>query len=420
MAIIEPIYGIRYNLGQIGSLQNVVAPPYDVIDGAYQDDLYKRHPANVVRLILNRTEPEDKIDANYHRAARFLDNWLKGSILVKDAHPSLYVYHQEFTALGETFTRRGFMAGVGLEPLGEGTIYPHEQTHAAAKEDRLKLFHATKANLSPIFGIYPDPENQVQFLLDREVGDKIPYEVTDDLGCIHRVWAIDNQQVIGQVQSAMYQKSLYIADGHHRYETSLNYLQELLAENPDLPQTHPAQNTLMMCVSMNDPGMIVLPTHRLFRGFPTTNAQQAKEKLSSCFEIAEIGIGASQTNLAWETIETGGNQSALALYFEADQTWLELNINQQGRHVLKEQHPDQSEAWRNLGVTILHELVVKHLFGQTDLLKPLYVHSPQEVEEKIVSGDSPGRDLTGQAGTENRLLWRLCSICFLGGCGNNQ
>ena len=146
--------GVRYDLGHVGSLADVVAPPYDVISPEFQTELYKRHPANVIRLILNREEPGDGDAANrYTRAAKFLKDWQSEGVLFTEADPALYVYHQQFTHEGQTYNRRGFMARVRLEPFGEGKIYPHEETHSAAKADRLRLIRACKANLSQIFGI---------------------------------------------------------------------------------------------------------------------------------------------------------------------------------------------------------------------------------------------------------------------------
>ena len=161
MTDIQAFRGIRYDLGHVGSLSDVIAPPYDVISPEFQDELYDKHPANCIRLILNREEPGDDDASNrYSRAARFLKNWQNEGVLQTEPDPAIYVYHQQFEYAGQQFTRRGFMSRVRLEPFGEGNIYPHEETHSAAKADRLKLFHATKTNLSQIFGIYPDQKTR--------------------------------------------------------------------------------------------------------------------------------------------------------------------------------------------------------------------------------------------------------------------
>ncbi|MCA9155404.1 MAG: DUF1015 domain-containing protein, partial [Planctomycetales bacterium] len=189
MPDIHAFRGLRYDLGHVGSLSDVIAPPYDVIDPALQDRLYKSHPANVVRLILNRDEPgDDEANNRYSRAARFLRNWQKEGVLQSEPNPALYVYHQVFSWGGQEFTRRGFMGRCRLEKFGEGRIYPHEETHASAKADRLKLTRACRANLSQIFGIYPDAENVAQTLLEEAVSGVAPLEATDHLGVVHRMW----------------------------------------------------------------------------------------------------------------------------------------------------------------------------------------------------------------------------------------
>src|ERR687886_48410 len=170
MADIRAFRAYRYDLGRVGALSAVVAPPYDVIDPALQDELYRRSPYNVVRLILNKQEPgDDEHDNRYTRSARLLREWQRDDVLVQDSARALYVCHQEFVGEGRRYTRKGFLARVRLEPFGSGRVYPHEETLPGPKADRLKLFRATGMNLSPVFGLYPDPSNAVQELLARTV-----------------------------------------------------------------------------------------------------------------------------------------------------------------------------------------------------------------------------------------------------------
>ncbi len=204
MANIRPFRAYRYNLGRVGALADVVAPPYDVIDSALQDRLYQRSPFNVIRLILDRELPADtETDNRYTRSARFLRDWQQDGILAPDAAPSLYVYHQDFEVEGKRFTRRGFLARVRLEKFGQGKIFPHEETLAGPKADRLKLFRATGMNLSPVFGLFPDEQAGVQEKLDAAVRRAPPLEATDHLGVVNRLWPISDQHVIGQVASTM-------------------------------------------------------------------------------------------------------------------------------------------------------------------------------------------------------------------------
>ena len=390
MVQIEAFHGIRYDLGHVGSLSDVIAPPYDVINPEFQDALYKKHPANVIRLELNREEPGDDATNNrYSRAARFLKNWLTEGVLQRDSAPALYVYHQVFDFGGRTYTRRGFMARVRLERFGEGRIYPHEETHASAKQDRLLLTTACRANLSQIFGIYPDSDNHVQNLVDEVVADRIPLEATDHLGVVHRMWPVTDLSVIATASAQMGDKPLFIADGHHRYETACNYRDQLAAKQP-LPANHPAHCVLAMCVGMNDPGLIVFPTHRMFRGLPPRTSQELASALKSCFDLAAAGEGGPAARKIWNQIERENQQGTMAFYTQPDRQWTLARINAAGRARMAEVAKEHSADWQGLGVSILHRLVIETLLGAKDLPKAHYVHLVDEVAEGIERGDPDG------------------------------
>lgn len=387
MPDIQAFRAVRYDLGHVGSLSDVIAPPYDVIGPELQEQLYKRHPANVVRLILNREEPGDD-DANnrYSRAAKFLRNWRSQGVLFTEPDPALYVYHQFFTYAGQSYTRRGFMARVRLERFGQGKIYPHEETMAGPKQDRLLLTRACRANLSQVFGLYPDPGAKAQRVVDAAVADKTPLEATDHLGVVHRLWPVTDLSVIATVSGILGPKPAFIADGHHRYETACNYRDELAAAGP-LPPTHPANFVLMMLVGMNDPGMIVMPTHRLFRGLPAMSSAELVSRLGDCFTTRIAGEGSDLAHTVWEEIEYGGEQGTLALYTAADERWVVANVTDAGRRRLALVASDHSEPWRGLGVAILHRLVIDTLLAQPNLPKPRYVHLVDEVVESLQSDE---------------------------------
>lgn len=393
MPDIQALRGLRYNLGHVGSLSDVIAPPYDVIDAELQGQLYKRHPANVIRLILNREEPgDDEHNNRYSRAARFLRNWRSEGVLQTDPDPALYVYHQVFDFGGTSYIRRGFMCRVRLERFGEGKIYPHEETHAAAKADRLKLTIACQANLSQIFGIYPDEENEAQELLEQAIAGVTPLEATDHLGVVHRMWCVSDVKRIAEVSAAMGPRPVFIADGHHRYETACNYRDQLAAEGP-LDANHPANFVLMMCISMNDPGLIVLPTHRLFRGLPDMTADELRAKLGDCFTTRVAGEGCDLAPLVWETIESQDDQGTLGLFTAQDQRWTIARLAEPGRRRLEHLAAEHSADWRGLGVAILHRLLVDSLLAAPDLPKPKYVHQVEEVVHGLEHGDDeqPGQ-----------------------------
>lgn len=389
MPDIQAFRGIRYDLGHVGSLSNVIAPPYDVIGPELQEQLYKQHAANVVRLILNREEPGDD-DANnrYSRAARFLKNWQSEGVLFTEADPALYVYHQQFDYAGTTYTRRGFMARVRLERFGEGKIYPHEETMSGPKQDRLLLTRACRANLSQIFGLYPDPENEAQNILEEAIAGQTPLEATDHLGVLHRLWPVTDVKVISAVSAAVGPKPVFVADGHHRYETACNYRDEQAAQR-QLSPDDPVNFVLMMCVGMSDPGMIVLPTHRLFRGLDDMSSAQLIEKLGENFTTRIAGEGSDLAASVWDEIETEGDQGTIGLFTRQDERWVLARITDRGRARMDELAPEHSADWRGLGVSILHRLIVDTLLGAADLPKPTYVHLVDEVVEGLDTDEYP-------------------------------
>jgi uncharacterized protein (DUF1015 family) len=396
MPDIQAFRGLRYDLGHVGALSDVVAPPYDVIDPALQDELYKKHPANVIRLELNRDEPGDDDHNNrYTRAARFLKNWKSEGVLQLDPNPALYVYHQEFDYLGETFNRRGFMCRVKLQRFGEGNIFPHEETHASAKADRLKLTTACKTNLSQIFGIYPDPNNEAQNLLEEAIVGKTPLEAVDHLGVKHRLWLVTDVKVIQQVAALVGPQPMFVADGHHRYETACNYRDGLAQDGP-LPPEHPANYVLTHCVGMSDPGLIVLPTHRLFRGLPALTSQELTAKLEPYFHLQASGNGPQEASALWERIEMDADQAQMAFYTTTDKQWTLARLNAHGEMKMAEVAKDHTPAWQSLGVAILHRLVIETLLDAKDLPKARYVHQVNEVVEGLEKGDTVGEGATNK------------------------
>jgi uncharacterized protein (DUF1015 family) len=405
MPVIQAFRGIRYDLGHVGSLSNVIAPPYDVIDVQLQRRLHDQHPNNVVRLILGKDEPGDDERFNrYTRAARLYRQWQRDGVLFSEADPALYVYHQVFSEGGTTYTRRGFMCRVLLERFGEGTIYPHEETHGSAKADRLRLWNACRANLSQVFGLYPDEENQTQDILEAAIAGVMPLEASDHLGVVHQIWPVTDLATITAVTAAMGGRPIYIADGHHRYETACNLLDEMAAAHGGtLPPEHPANFVLMMCVSMSDPGMLVLATHRLFRGLPQMRSGELRERLGDSFKTELAGGGPERARSLWEEIEAEGDQATLGLYTTADKQWTIARLTDVGRKRMATAASDHSANWQGLGVSILHRLVIETLFDAPNLPAPKYVRDIEEVVAGLHHGDDTGRDATGQTGTAGRF-----------------
>lgn len=402
MAHIQAFRGLRYDLSKVGSLTSVVAPPYDVINSQLQQQLYDRNPHNVVRLILNRGDDLVGDESIYDRAGQLLKSWRREGVLKPENEGVVYVYHQKFDYQGRTYVRRGFMARVRLEPFGSGKIYPHEETHAKAKEDRFKLTMACRANLSQIFGIFPDPENEVQQILESAIDDQTPSVAMDDYGVEHSVWTVKDPDAITAVANLMGPKPIYIADGHHRYETACN-IQSAIRQSENINTAigeHPVDYVLMMCISMQDPGMAILPTHRLFRGVPAITSTELIAKLEPTFDCEIVGTTPATADEVWEMILLADEQSCLGFYCRADDSWVLAWLNQDGETHMNEIAGDQSDEWRSLGVSILHRLVMGHLLGFGDSLpSPKYVHAVEEVIEGIKTGDMTGRDATGQEGS---------------------
>lgn len=384
MADIRGFRAFRYNLARVGSLSDVVAPPYDVIDPALQHRLYDQSEYNAIRLELTRDELGDNETENrYARAGRTLKNWVAEHALRQDDVPALYVYEQQFEAEGKTYIRRGFFARVRLEPFGTGRIFPHEQTLSGPKEDRLKLYRATGFNLSPVFGLYPDPTGEVFRTLEPFTRNEPPLEARDHLHVTNRLWVVTDRQAIATVTRLMGPQPVFIADGHHRYETGLKYLEERQAAG-DAPDAESAPNfTLMMLVGMSDPGLIILPTHRLVSGLPAVTGGQVQDAIQGHFDI--VGRFGKDAAACWKHIEADGSQSVLGFGTVADGEWFAAKLRDPA--VMATLAPDQSPDWRGLGVSILHKLVldrlVKEKLGGSPSLT--FVHLLKEVTHAMAA-----------------------------------
>jgi uncharacterized protein (DUF1015 family) len=360
MADIRAFRAFRYDLGRVGALSDVVAPPYDVIDPALQQALYDRSPYNAVRLVLNKEQPGDNETENrYTRAARFLREWQADDVLVRDSAQSLYVYQQDFEVEGRRHTRRGFLARVRLEPFGAGRVFAHEETMPGPKADRLRLFHATAMNVCPVFGLYPDPDGEVAARLDDAVGRALPLEAADHLGAVSRLWPVADQHAISAISGLMSPKPVYIADGHHRYETGLRYLEEQRAAGAVRDADAPANFILMALVGMSDPGLLILPTHRIVSGFPALDAARLAEVLKDHFEVEKVGAGEQGARDAWGLIEADGGQEWLGFCTTDDGVWQAARFK--APQAMADLAPEHGAEWRSLAVSVLHVLVLDRL-----------------------------------------------------------
>jgi len=380
MAEIRAFRGIRYDLGKAGALSDLIAPPYDVIDQTLQQKLYDASPYNAIRVELTKEQPGDTDTNNrYTRAAITINDWLSSDVLVQDTARAMYVYEQEFTVEGVTYRRRGFVARVRLEPFGTGRIFPHEETLSGPKADRLNLYRATGMNLSPVFGLYPDDANEAFSLFDSMLNKTLPLEATDHLGVTSRLYLITDPNLLTKVTAALSDKPVFIADGHHRYETSLKYLEERQAAGEVSNEDAAPNFVMMMLVAMSDPGLIILPTHRLISGLPGLTSEQLKSAISSHFDCETIGTGDEAARACWEHIEADGSQSLMAFGTVADGVWQTARFK--SPDAMTTLAPDHSPSWRELAVSVLHVLVLNKLLPQPSTCR--YVHLVKEVTDAM-------------------------------------
>jgi uncharacterized protein (DUF1015 family) len=268
VATVRPFQGILYDPQRV-DLSRVVAPPYDVISPVDQRRYYQQDAHNVVRLIAGEVRPSDTPEDNkYTRAAGFFQQWLAEGVLRREASPCLYVYRHQFAdpTNGQTRVRLGILGVVELEPFGRGVL-PHEQTHARAKADRLSLTRAVVANLSPVFALYEDPEAAVGSIIETAMAEPPRLSITAEDGDHHTVWSITGAEPFRRLAEAFGASHLYIADGHHRYETALNFRNKQRLDHPEAPPDAAFNYVLMLLVDVRDPGLTILPTHRLLHDF---------------------------------------------------------------------------------------------------------------------------------------------------------
>jgi len=273
VATVRPFQGILYDPKRV-DLSQVVAPPYDVISPADQRRYYRQDPHNVVRLIAGEVHPTDTPEDNkYTRAAGFFQQWLADGILRREAGPGLYVYQHQFVdpINSQERVRRGLLGVVELEPFGSGVL-PHEQTHARAKADRLSLTRAVVANLSPVFALYEDPASAVGPIINSAIAAPPRLSIRGEDGDHHTLWSITGAEQIHELAEVFSASRLYIADGHHRYETALNFRNKQRQDHPEASPDAAFNFVLMLLVDVADPGLTILPTHRLLHDFERFDA----------------------------------------------------------------------------------------------------------------------------------------------------
>jgi uncharacterized protein (DUF1015 family) len=363
---IRPFAAVRYARRADLNLSDLIAPPYDVLDEAGKAALVAKHPNNIVSVDLPWLPPKTVgPDDAYAKANLTLRSWRSAGILEQDRRRALYPYTQSFEHKGRTYHRKGFVGLLRLSPFGQGQVIPHEQTYPSAIEDRLKLTRATKAQLSPVFGLYADPRHEVANMLYGGIG-KPEGDATLD-GVHHQVWSVIDAEVENKVIDTIGRKPVYIADGHHRYTTALQYQKECeAAHGGPLPPAHPANYCLFVLVGMQDDGLLILPTHRVLGNLPTFDVPAFAKAVSPNFDVAETPLPPHLVDEFVRNVLPLQPAHTFGLYDGRARKLYQLTCR--NPDVLRTLTPDKSADWRKLDVAILQRYflddVITPLFGE--------------------------------------------------------
>ncbi len=352
MAKIRPFRGLRYTLEAGTSATPVMAPPYDVVDAKGRDALVAKSEHNCMRFIL----PQGEGDEKYARGASAFRAIVRDA-MTRDAEPGIYVYHQRFEALGETFTRKGLVALIELTRFGDGPVLAHERTLKGPKIDRLNLMRACEAHLELVFGMFSDPQQRWEGIVEPVKGE--PVLTADFDGVDHELWKVDDPSAIEALQEHLADKSIYIADGHHRYETMCAFREELQGRG------HPAAAYGMIYLSnLDDPGLVVLPTHRLVHGLTSVDLPAVLEQMGAFFEVAVEPLPADTEAMRARMAEAGKDRAAFGLAVPGSGQLAVLTLR-------ADFDPDAAglgdvaAALQRLDVALLHELVLERALGIT-------------------------------------------------------
>ena len=363
MAEVRPFCGVHYNQSLVSQLSAVICLPYDIITPQMEQELYRRSQYNFVRIEHNQQLPQDSaMDNRYTRSAAILENWLRQGVLVTDEVPAIYVHDHYFIHKGNEYRRRGLTVRVRLEEWHKNIIRPHEGTLAEPKGDRINLLWALQANTSPILAMFEDQEQYVSSLLAiSELGR--PAISSDSFnGERHTIWVVTEPKVVSKICAVFSEKPLYIADGHHRYESALIYRRERLASSPAVSANEAFNFVMMTLVDFDDPGLIILPPHRLLRGLPPLKIGGLMNKLQSFFNIKELTLN---TPNVWQEVDdflAEAAQVRLVLFGLNGQRLLMLTLRDfdAASQMMPYFH---SELYKRLDVSVVDHVILEELLG---------------------------------------------------------
>ena len=407
MAIIIPFRGIGYNPKKIQNLSQVMAPPYDVISPEMQDLLYRRHPRNMVRLILNKELPEDHPQDNrYTRAAAFYSTWQKDETLIRASHPQFYFLQEEFNSLilpsAQRFSapgrivRQGFIGLIRLEEYGAGVVLPHEKTQTKPRADRLSLMEACQANFSQIFSLYTDDKGAMAPIYQKVFSSGRPaLDVTDDDGVRRKVWMISDPAILRRIQEILKPMQIFIADGHHRYETALAYREGQRRRFPKGTGREPYNFTMMYFAAMEDRGVFILPTHRVVNTPKGFQARSFLDQLGSDFSIAAFDYRdgdekSVRERLLHELASRGEKERVLGMLLRDEKKYFLLMLKDD--RAMDRAEPGISPALKALDVNLLHILILQKRLNirPQDLAASknvIYFKDPGEAASAVQSGE---------------------------------
>jgi uncharacterized protein (DUF1015 family) len=362
MVHVAPFKGIQYNKTKIKDLNKVMSPPYDIISDKLQQELYDNNPYNFVRLILNKIQPTDTdTDNRYTRAHTLFEEWQKTGILAPSSTTAIYPYRVDYTVKNEKKTMHGFFVLLKLDPDYK-TVKAHEKTLAKPKADRLNLMRTCDANLEPIQLMYMDDTDQIRKTIENGLGTP-QIQVKGYDGFTHNLWKLDDPKTVNAVQAALKEKILFIADGHHRYQTSINFAAEKREQTKNTDPNAPFNNIMVVLCNMFDPGLSILPTHRLIT-MPDIDFDQLQSRLQEFFTIEKIPLQESKKNFEslgkkiMTAIETAVTHK-FAMYTK-DAYWI---LTLKDERIMDKLAADHSKTWRSLDVSILHKLILEQLLG---------------------------------------------------------
>ena len=392
MAEVAPFKAIVYNTRTVLDMADVVTPPYDVISPGEQDAFHTRHPKNIVRLILGKPESSDSETENPHtRAACFFDEWKNDGTLVTDPAPAFYLTTHEFHHAGSRVSRLGVLARVRLEPFDKGIVRPHEKTFSKVKSERLSLFKRCHANFSPIFTLFPDEGGKIFSMLSGLAAKNAPdLDFTESVGHRHRMWRITDPAGQAAFSGALSKSEVFIADGHHRYETALNYLAWREEKEGPLPPDHPARFVLMYLCSMDDPGLVILPAHRMLTRLSPEALARLDSEVPRYFSIETFPLSGDGRPRALAALSATPPETTGILLLIAGAPFAQLLTLKPG--VMDSLFSDVlAPSLRRLDVSVLTHLLFQEILGLTpadmddaDLLR--YTINADTLASEVISG----------------------------------